>query len=193
MTWDLKLYDCYVSVFHGPDQARRGHLFLELIREYSLDTSKRCLQVGAGHFASANYGPNWTSLDPFDKRAFINVREKLEETTLESNQFDLIICNAILEHVEDPFGCVKQMYRVAKPGCQVWCEVPFVQPFHPNKNWQLGDDLFKNPPDMNGDEDHGGDYWRFTPQGTRKLMEPFQMIEMLLINEGGIVFYGEKT
>ena len=31
------------------------------------------------------------------------------------NSFDAIICQAVLEHVADPYRCVDEIYRVLKP------------------------------------------------------------------------------
>lgn len=193
MAWDLKIRECHASVAIGPDQDKRKELFLQLLKSYTEDKSKKCLQVGVPHYFGSKFGDNWVSLDPYDKRDCIDRREKLEETTLPDGEFDFIICNAILEHVEDPWGCVKQMYRVGKMGCRVWCEIPFVQPYHPYKTWELEHGMFGKVGDMSGDTDHGGDYWRFTPQGLSLLMKPFRMIEMYLVNDGGIAFYGEKV
>lgn len=192
MAWDLKIRGCHASVAFGPDDHRRAVEFNKLIAAYTADKSKKCLQIGVYHAMGSKNGDNWISLDPYDKRDCIDYREKLEETTLPSDTFDLIVCNAILEHVEDPWGCVRQLYRICKPGGKVWCEIPFVQPFHPYKTWELEHGMFGKVGEMTGDTDHGGDYWRFTPQGLLLIMKPFKLIEMMLVNDGGIMFYGEK-
>ncbi|NCI48046.1 class I SAM-dependent methyltransferase [Sediminibacterium soli] len=49
------------------------------------------------------------------------------------NSFDLVIAQAVLEHVLDPFVCVAEIYRVLKPGGQVYAETPFMQPVHGGK------------------------------------------------------------
>jgi hypothetical protein len=190
--WDLKIWDCYASVMHGPDQEKRSAIYSPLIKTYTEDKTKRNLQVGV-YVGGDKLGDNWVSLDPYDQRPVIDVREKLEETTLPSESFDLVVCNAILEHVEDPFACSRALYRLCKPGGKVWVEVPFVQPYHPTKNWEISQGIFGKSEGLKEDEDHGGDYWRFTPMGVIQLMKPFKMIEVLLIDEGGICFYGEKT
>ena len=47
-----------------------------------------------------------------------------------SGTFSLIVCQAVLEHVEDPGSAVKEMYRVLKKGGIVYIEIPFFQGFH---------------------------------------------------------------
>lgn len=191
MTWDLKIRECHASMTHGPDQERKVLMFDQLIAEHTGNPNLRCLQIGVQH--PYKFGANWTSLDPYDKRDCIDIRQKLEDCELPDNHFDLIVCNAILEHVEDPWVCVKQMHRMCKPGGKVWCEIPFVQPFHPYKTWEIEHGMFGKVGEMRNDDDHGGDYWRFTPQGLLLVMKPFRLLDMMLVNDGGIMFYGDKV
>jgi SAM-dependent methyltransferase len=44
--------------------------------------------------------------------------------------FDAVLSFAVLEHVTDPFACAREMVRVVKPGGQIYCHVPFLQPEH---------------------------------------------------------------
>lgn len=45
--------------------------------------------------------------------------------------YDSILCNAVLEHVPDPEGSMREFHRLLrKDGCVV-IAVPFLQPFHP--------------------------------------------------------------
>lgn len=46
------------------------------------------------------------------------------------NAFDAVISNAVLEHVKDPFRCAREIARVLKPGGELFCSVPFLQPLH---------------------------------------------------------------
>lgn len=44
--------------------------------------------------------------------------------------FDAVISLSVLEHVKDPFLCAREIARVLKPGGELICSVPFLQPFH---------------------------------------------------------------
>lgn len=44
--------------------------------------------------------------------------------------FDLVVCQAVLEHVKTPPIVVSEIYRVLRKGGMVYSEVPFMQPVH---------------------------------------------------------------
>jgi hypothetical protein len=44
--------------------------------------------------------------------------------------FDAVISVAVLEHVRDPFSCANELIRVLKPGGDLFCCIPFLQPLH---------------------------------------------------------------
>lgn len=48
----------------------------------------------------------------------------------EDDSFDLIMSQAVLEHVPDPQRAVNELIRVLKPGGQVYIEIAFMQPLH---------------------------------------------------------------
>ena len=70
--------------------------------------------------------------------------------------FDGALPLALLEHVSDSRLAVSEMSRVLKPGGLLYCEVPFLQVYHPS-------------PD---------DYLRFTASGLRRLCAGFEEIEL---------------
>lgn len=43
---------------------------------------------------------------------------------------DAVFCEAVLEHLEFPETAVKEMYRVLKPGGQIFAATPFLQMYH---------------------------------------------------------------
>jgi SAM-dependent methyltransferase len=64
------------------------------------------------------------------------------------NTFDLVISQAVLEHVQEPTQVVAEMIRVLKPGGKIYVEIPFLQGYHADPN----------------------DYQRYTPAGIDYLL-----------------------
>lgn len=48
----------------------------------------------------------------------------LHSIPLEDNRFDVVFCNHVMEHVEDPLQCMKEIYRVMKHGGWAIMQVP---------------------------------------------------------------------
>ncbi|HNR85271.1 MAG TPA: class I SAM-dependent methyltransferase [Taishania sp.] len=48
----------------------------------------------------------------------------LHKIPLEDNQFDVVFCNHVMEHVDDPIQCMSELYRVMKPGGWAIMQVP---------------------------------------------------------------------
>lgn len=88
----------------------------------------------------------------------IGVAEKLP---FKDNSFDGVISMAVLEHVRDPFACAAEIVRVLKPGGQLACGVPFLQPVH-------------------GYPHH---YYNMTGQGLRALFERSLVIDYHAVEE----------
>ncbi|MEO7103902.1 MAG: class I SAM-dependent methyltransferase [Gemmatimonadaceae bacterium] len=59
-----------------------------------------------------------------------DVRGVGEVLPFKNDSFDAVISIAVLEHVKDPFQCAKELIRVLKPGGDLLCCVPFLQPYH---------------------------------------------------------------
>jgi len=78
--------------------------------------------------------------------------------------FDVVIVQAVMEHVIDPFSCVEEVYRVVAPEGLVYAETPFMQ------------------------QVHGGryDFHRFTHRGHRRLFRKFSEIESGMTGGSGM-------
>lgn len=53
-----------------------------------------------------------------------------EALPFQDGVFDAALSLAVLEHVRDPFACARELVRVVKPGGEIICSVPFLQPVH---------------------------------------------------------------
>jgi SAM-dependent methyltransferase len=71
----------------------------------------------------------------------------------EKRRFDVVICEQVLEHVEDPWAAAENLRRLCVPDGMVIVSTPFLIKVHELP--ELG--MY--------------DYWRFTPRGLRLLLE----------------------
>jgi SAM-dependent methyltransferase len=62
--------------------------------------------------------------------ANIDIYSPLHKIPVADGFFDCIVCNAVLEHVENPEAVLKEFQRVCKPGGHLYLGVPFMQPEH---------------------------------------------------------------
>jgi SAM-dependent methyltransferase len=85
------------------------------------------LDCGAGrrdvyHSNVVNY-----EIVAYDTTDVIGVGEALP---FKDGTFDAVVSIAVLEHVRDPFRCASEIVRVLKPGGDLFCAMPFLQPMH---------------------------------------------------------------
>ncbi|MFM0165655.1 class I SAM-dependent methyltransferase [Paraburkholderia sediminicola] len=59
-----------------------------------------------------------------------DVRGVGEVLPFKDKSFDAVFSMAVLEHVKDPFLCAREIIRVLKPGGELMCCVPLLQPVH---------------------------------------------------------------
>jgi SAM-dependent methyltransferase len=78
---------------------------------------------------------------------------------LQDGSVDAITCNAVLEHVPDPYNVVAEMLRVLKPGGYSQLMIPFVFPFHA----------------------YPADYQRYSVSGILELTGAFEKIELCVL------------
>lgn len=68
------------------------------------------------------------------------------------NTYDFVILDQVLEHVEDPVKALREIHRVLKSGGWLICTTPFLIQIH----------------------NYPSDYWRFSKEGMKKLLENFK-------------------
>jgi SAM-dependent methyltransferase len=154
----------------GDASSARKDLFSGLIAR-SFD--KKCLQIGV---RGEKHAPHFISVDLHDRSDYIDYNYDIHDLKFSDNSFDIVVCNAILEHIEDPLKSLSELHRVLKKDGEIWIGVPFNQPYHPHPN----------------------DYWRVSLDGLRIWMKDFTEISagFFKINKSsiynGVFFYGRK-
>lgn len=110
--------------------------------------SEKKLQIGV---RGKKIAEDWFALDLYDKSKEIDYHYDIQNLPFENDSFDCVVCKAILEHVREAELAVYELYRILRPGGQIWVEVPFLQAYNA----------------------HPFDFWRCTLQGLRRWLEDF--------------------
>lgn len=97
-------------------------------------------------FTGANYviAPNWPEVDIQDLKQY------------ESESFDIVVLDQILEHVPKPQNAVAEIRRVLRKGGTCICATPFLVKIHGSY----------------------GDYWRYTELGLKTMFSEFSTVEV---------------
>jgi len=122
-----------------------GEPLVELIRA---NRDKLFLDVGAG--LRYTYYANVVNVEIY-RSVSTDVICVGETLPFADNQFDFVLCLAVLEHTMRPWEVAREMCRVLKPGGTIIVDWPFLQPVH-------------------GYPHH---YFNATPGGNRSLLEAF--------------------
>jgi SAM-dependent methyltransferase len=107
------------------------------------------LDCGAGQ--RHTYYPNVVNYEivDYDSTDVLGAAERLP---FKDDSFDAVLSLNVLEHVKDPFQAAREIMRVMKPGAELMCVAPFLQPLH-------------------GYPHH---YYNMTAQGLKNLFEPLR-------------------
>ena len=131
-----------------------------------------CLDVGCGDrpyeylFKDGNY----TGIDIEDSGRPIDMKKpdyfyNGTHLPFKNEEFDMVICTQVLEHVPDPLLLLKEMSRVCKRGGGVIISLPFVYPEH----------------------EQPFDYFRFTRFGITELLEKAGMNVLLMKRDSSTI------
>jgi SAM-dependent methyltransferase len=110
----------------------------------------RVLDVGCGvkpyQALFAGYAAEYVGVDPVDNPV-ADLQGSVEALPVDTASFDVVLCNQVLEHCDDPGLGVRELRRVTAPGGRVLASTHGVMPYHPAPT----------------------DYWRWTHSGLAKL------------------------
>jgi SAM-dependent methyltransferase len=98
---------------------------------------------------------------PYDTTDVLGIGEELP---FQDESFDAVFSLSVLEHVRDPFRCAQELTRVLKPGGELLCAVPFLQPLH----------------------GYPGHYFNMSHQGLRSLFEGRLQVESHIVPPSGL-------
>lgn len=94
--------------------------------------SGKVLDVGCGNKRLQHYLPpscEYVGID-FNPAADIKIDISQDRYPFDDNSFDYVICNAVLEHVNNDNYVLEEIFRVLKPGGTLYVSIPFMQPYH---------------------------------------------------------------
>jgi len=109
------------------------------------------LDVGAGDCFARKFfnGHKYVAMDIEKNREckiHLDFIGSIENNPFENNNFDLILCLEVLEHIENYQGAIKEIYRILKDGGRLLLTVPLMAVGYHN------------------------DFYRFTPPVLRKIL-----------------------
>ncbi len=85
----------------------------------------------------------------FDRAASPDCIASLDRLPLRSASVNVVVSQEVLEHLADPAGALREVVRVLAPGGLLYVQTPFIIGYHAAPQ----------------------DYWRFTAEGLRALVE----------------------
>jgi uncharacterized protein YbaR (Trm112 family)/SAM-dependent methyltransferase len=146
----VKKAKAIVSVPSPTYETRRGRQQIPRFLQ-SFPPGSYLANVGS---ASLCYGKEVINVDLHAAQG-VDVVGDATQLPFQDNSLDGIVSRRVLEHVRKPGLAVAEMRRVLKPGGRVWCEIPFLQGYHPIP----------------------ADYQRYTQPGLADLFDRFEVIE----------------
>ena len=115
----------------------------------------RCMERLKDGELGLNVGSGTTRLHPaivnldLIKNPTVDICAQAEFLPFGNSVFQVVCSQETLEHVQNPPLAIREMYRVLQEGGTLYCQLPFIIGYHPGPT----------------------DYWRFTKEGIRELVE----------------------
>jgi SAM-dependent methyltransferase len=91
-------------------------------------SSVRVLNAGS---AGTRYGTQCLNVD-IQAKAGVDRVADLHELPDDIGQFDVVVCNAVLQYCVDPARVAREFFRVLEPGGYLYVDAPWVQSYCPD-------------------------------------------------------------
>ncbi len=114
------------TVFETTKTAQYGEGALDLLERAG---NGLVLDFGAGNSPDSALRANICYLD-IQQYAHTDVISPGIEIPFKDNCFDAVVSQSVFEHIPDPFMTARELYRVLKPGGEIFVDTAFMQPFH---------------------------------------------------------------
>lgn len=138
------------------DRDRHLRLFLDQLRILEPIRGGSVLHMapepGLGEFVLGHEPSLYIKADLFPSDESIQ-RIDIEKIPFPDQSFDMVICNHVLEHVDDPAIALRELHRVLKSGARIICQTPYAA----RLTRTLEEPLLQSPDDrlyFYGQEDH---------------------------------------
>ncbi|MBN2094117.1 MAG: methyltransferase domain-containing protein [Candidatus Zambryskibacteria bacterium] len=118
-------------------------------------SDKRVLDIGSGGSGYDKFFPNRIAVD-IDPNRKPDIVADAKKLPFRDEEFEMILCTEVLEHIDEPKVAINEMKRVLKKGGKLILTTRFIYPMH----------------------DIPHDYFRFTLFGMKKLFEDWEIIEL---------------
>ena len=150
------------AVVHGITQGRR-RTQRWLTRQVADVRHADVLEIGSGKPVNGSYPYSFSSL--FDSSCTVTMtdldpafgHDVVDVTAMTFDQeFDVVVCANVLEHLREPQLAVDAIARALRPGGIALVTVPMMYPLH----------------------DEPSDYWRITEHGLRHLFADYQQVQI---------------
>ena len=110
------------------DRDRHLRLFLDQLRILEPIRGGSVLHMaperGLGEFVLGHEPSLYIKADLFPSDESIQ-RIDIEKIPFPDQSFDMVICNHVLEHVDDPAIALRELHRVLKSGARIICQTPY--------------------------------------------------------------------
>ena len=119
---------------YNPSRKRLEDFLQRCARE--IPTNARVLDAGAGegyyrdYFLHACY--HATDFGKVEQKSYgqVDYISNLAQIPIRNDSYDFIICTQVFEHLPEPNRAIMELYRVLKPGGQLWFSTPLFFPEH---------------------------------------------------------------